>query len=1274
MGEKLLGNRYRLEEELGQGGMGTVHRAFDTTLEREVAVKLVTGFQMETEGRARLLKEAKSIAQLNHPNIVTVYDAGEMDKAPYIVMELVEGSSLHEQPPENLETLVQIGIQICMALEHAHDRDIVHRDLKPENVLIDPEGTAKLMDFGIARSMTSRMTTEGRIEGTVFYMAPELALGQEYDGRADLYALGVMLYELTTGELPFQHGDPVAVISQHVHAPVVPPRAKDSEIPPGLDSLIVQLMEKDPEDRPSSATQALRALQEPSLLEATGDEEQLSTLDRIVRGRMIGRQAEFKEARELWYSTVDGNSQILLVSGEPGVGKTRLLREIITQSEVMGAEVLGSASYAEGGPPYSPFKQILREVLPKASQNGFNLPDPVVADLLSLAPEFREDFPEVAPNPSTDPTSDQHRLFESFFVFIATLSRHSPLMIYLDDAHWADSGSLNLFRHMARQLGSQPIMLLATYRDVEVDEARPLHEVLLDLGREPRTTRIKLNRLTVEQTEDLLAAFFQDEITPEFRDGIYKETDGNPFFIEEVCKALVESGKLYYEDGSWHRPDVSELGIPQSVRVAIQSRVGKLSSDTQALLAQAAVLGREFEFDTLLAAVDEGEDELIDALEEAERAQLIEERSVEGEMVFAFSHALIPTTLVEGLRMLQRRRLHKRAAEALEGRDPENFSALALHLLEAGQTERGVDYLLLAGDQARTQYSHQEAIDNYLQGLDFTKETEDHARAARILMKLGLTYHNAFQYTESRQAYEEGFIYLQRAPADSSSLKLAAAPHPLRIASLPIITLDPSLATDTTSASFINELFSGLVQLGPDLSIVPDVAQSWDVLAGGKGYRFRLRENVFWSDGRQVTADDYEYAWKRVLDPSLGSRAQDLLFDIKGAREYSNGDRDPDDIGVRTEDDLTLVVELEHPTGYFLQLLANSQSAPVPKHVVETHGDSWTRPEHIATNGAFHLEAWEPRERITLKRNLKYHGRSEGNVEVVEARIYREQGEDPIRWYEEDNLDLLLLYWLSPHEADRARHQHANDYMTLPSLGELYLCFDSSRPPFADSRVRKALSQAIDREALAEIGFRGQHSPATGSFVPPGLPGHISDVALPFDIHRAKELLKEAGYPNGADFPKIECLAPSLPAHEVLVTHIRDQWFENLGIETTWESIELGDILSQLRKQVPNVFTSAWAADYPDPDNFLRIAPREALEVWENPRYFELVESARRSINQEERIRMYMEAQQILIDEAPIFPLTYNRGHVLLKPWISQYPLSTMWWNDWKNVIIDDHE
>ena len=221
-----LQNRYRLDAELGRGGMGVVYRAHDTLLDRNVAVKVLSDAKLGSEGRARLLREAQSAAHLDHPNIVSVHDAGEADGVPFIVMQLVEGDSLHDRPPREIDAIVSVARQLCAALEHAHAHGIVHRDLKPENVLITPGDTAKLMDFGLARSTASRLTQEGTLVGTVFYLAPEQALGEAIDGRADLYSFGVMLYELTTGRLPFTADDPLAVISQHLHAPVVPPRAQ----------------------------------------------------------------------------------------------------------------------------------------------------------------------------------------------------------------------------------------------------------------------------------------------------------------------------------------------------------------------------------------------------------------------------------------------------------------------------------------------------------------------------------------------------------------------------------------------------------------------------------------------------------------------------------------------------------------------------------------------------------------------------------------------------------------------------------------------------------------------------------------------------------------------------------------------------------------------------------------------------------------------------------------------------------------------------------------
>ncbi|MEE9217279.1 MAG: protein kinase, partial [Anaerolineales bacterium] len=237
---EVLNDRYRLDEELGRGGTGTVFHAHDPELNRDVAVKVLTSLELGTDGRARLQQEAQAIAKLNHPNIVAVYDVGEVDNIPFIVMEYVEGQDLHRRAPDDLAEVVSVARQVSIALQHAHESGVIHRDLKPENVLVQSDGMAKLVDFGIARSMASRMTSEGQIAGTVYYLAPELALGQDFDGRADLYALGVMLYELSVGSLPFDQGDPLTIVSQHINAPPIPPRARNPEISPRLEALILQ--------------------------------------------------------------------------------------------------------------------------------------------------------------------------------------------------------------------------------------------------------------------------------------------------------------------------------------------------------------------------------------------------------------------------------------------------------------------------------------------------------------------------------------------------------------------------------------------------------------------------------------------------------------------------------------------------------------------------------------------------------------------------------------------------------------------------------------------------------------------------------------------------------------------------------------------------------------------------------------------------------------------------------------------------------------------------
>lgn len=1253
----LLNERYRLDAEIGRGGMAIVYRAHDTLLERDVAVKVMSQAPaLGTEGRARLVHEAKATAKLNHPNIVSVYDAGEADGSPFIVIELVEGESLHDQRPEALEDIVAIARQVCAALEHAHSHGVVHRDLKPENVLLGPDGVAKLTDFGLARSVASRLTSEGTVVGTVFYLAPELALGQDYDGRADLYALGVMLYELTTGRLPFTADDPVAVISQHLHAPVVSPRAKDPEIPPALDDLIVRLLGKDPRERPASAREVLSMLEQPSILDKEAvPAEELSVLERIERGRMVGRQQEMQHARPLWNRALAGEGQMLLITGEPGIGKTRLVRELVTQAEVSGGQALVGISYAEGGIPYAPFRQIIREVLGNGLAESLDLPEFVLADLLTLAPELRSRYPDLPESPPADPQAEQQRLFENLMIFYSALSDRTALLVVLEDVQWADSGTLFLLRHLARHARQQRMMIVATYREVELAEAWPLHEVLLDLNRERLATRLKLGRLGRVETGELLSVLFAREVSSEFLDGIYRETEGNPFFIEEVCKALVESGKLYYEGGRWHRPpSMTDLGIPQSVRVAIQSRVRKLPVDTQETLQLAAILGREFDFDTLADASELEEDTLIEGLENAARAQLIEEVSAEGGGTLTFVHGLIASTLVESMRTLQRRRLHRQAAVAIITLHPDNFEALAYHYERAGNVEKATDYLLQAGDRARTLYASQEAIDYYERALVFLREQEEHEQAARTLMKLGLVYTAAFESDKAQEAYEEAFTLWEplREAVDLPELRVPAAV--LSLAVTEPLTLDPGIMGDDISTFIAAQLFEGLVEIDRDYSVLPAVAVRWEVADGGTRYLFHLREGLRWSDGTPLTAGDFEYAWKRNLSFMPRSPVAHLLYVIDNARAF--GEReidDPDKIGVSALDDVTLEVHLEEPTAYLLHLLAHPVAYPLPRWAVESHGEGWTNPENLVSNGAYQLTEWQRGERLVLRRNPFYQGPFPGNAGRVECTVFTDFGA-VLEAYAADALDSISMITSDPGTVERARAAHGRELVFTPHPSTYYLIFRADRTPFNDVRVRRAFVHAVDREALDRDAWQGQYLLATGGFVPPGVPGHSPGIGLAYDPELARDLLAQAGYAQGQDFPKVSLVHSGAPE----VPFLRKAWHNTLGLNLEAQNLEWGPFMERLYRDPAHLTLMGWLADYPDPDALLRILFHSTEGVntprWHNARFDALVEEAARVTDQTRRMELYQEADRILVaEETVIMPLGYGQGRILVKPWVT---------------------
>jgi oligopeptide transport system substrate-binding protein len=534
-------------------------------------------------------------------------------------------------------------------------------------------------------------------------------------------------------------------------------------------------------------------------------------------------------------------------------------------------------------------------------------------------------------------------------------------------------------------------------------------------------------------------------------------------------------------------------------------------------------------------------------------------------------------------------------------------------------------------------------------------------------MKLGLTYHTSFDFNRSREAYQEGFELWQHAVKNKTT---AFPPQTLRIGGDEPVTLDPTRSNDGTSARILNQLFSGLITLGPEMEVLPDIAESWEVTSGGLKYIFHLRDDVVWRDGQPVTATDFEYAWKRVLDPATQSTNASLLYDVKNAQAFHQGQiTDPEQVGVRSLDDHTLMVELEGPVGYFLYLLSHNATFALPRHVVETYGDRWTEMQHLVTNGPYRLEGWRHGERLSFKRNPLYHGQFNGNADQIESFIGM-QFSTALELYKQDQLD--VLGYALPSNVHAVYSRHADDFFTWPVLSTQYVVFDPSQAPFNDRRVRRAFVMAIDREWLTNELSGGSSFPAKGGFIPPGMPGHSPNIGLPHDPKQARQLLAEAGYPNGDGFPPITTLVNSSDALQWDL--LLQRWHTVLGVESTCEVMGWGAYLERLRAQLPPIFLIGWGADYPDPDNFLRLGLASYSQgKWRNEAYTERVEKARRISNQEERIELYRQADRILIEEAMILPLNYLPIVLLLKPWVKRFPITPQGSPFWKDVIIEPH-
>jgi eukaryotic-like serine/threonine-protein kinase len=759
-----IADRYEVRGFLGRGARKDVYLARDTELGRDVAVAL-----FDTEGLgeavvARARREMQAMEKLgDHPQLVTVHDTGEAEGRPYIVSRHMPGGDVQQLLAASddgrleVERAVAIGIDVCRALEHAHACGIVHRDLKPANVWLAEDGGARLGDFSLAE--TGGHGSTGELVGTVAYLPPERALGRPCGPASDLYSLGALLYEMVSGQPPFTGGDAVSIIGRHLNADPVAPSHHNPGVPPALDQLILRLLAKSADQRPESAASvrsALEAVRDAPDQPAEAPTGEQNPLEGLAGRVFVGREAELKELRGAADEALAERGRLVMIAGEPGIGKTRTAEELATYAQVRGANVhWGRCHEDEGAPAYWPWMQVIRSYVREA--------DPVAlawemgsgaADIARVVPEVAERVGEITAPAEPEDESARFRLFDSISGFLASASTSRPLVIVLDDLHWADEPSLLLLQFLARGLGESRLLLIGTYRDVELGRHHPLSRVLGELSGAGGASRVALHGLSEQDVGRYIEMTAGAEPAPELVRVVHEQTEGNPFFLAEVVRLLAAEGTL--EAGT------ASLTIPQGVRDVVGRRLDRLSEEANEALSVAAAIGRDFDAEVLTRVAKSDRETLDAALSGAVSAQLLAETSAGR---YRFSHALVRETLYEELSAAQRPALHRRIAESLEEQyssDParmkRRLNQVAHHFLEGaagGDAEKAVDYAVRAAQNATAQLGHEEAAELYERALETLELCEaDEQRSVELLIALGESQTRAGKLAEARRTLD----------------------------------------------------------------------------------------------------------------------------------------------------------------------------------------------------------------------------------------------------------------------------------------------------------------------------------------------------------------------------------------------------------------------------------------------------------------------------------------------------------------------------------------
>lgn len=737
-----LSNRYSIKSELGRGGMGVVYRASDPLLNRDVAIKLIPPTLLNPETEQRFQREAQLVAQMDHPAVVPIFDYGKHEGSLFFVMPVVEGTNLrwfHREAKLTLGEVIDIGIQVAEALEYSHSRGVSHRDIKPENVMVVREDSrlrVRIMDFGLARGATeSRITKTGTIAGTLSYMSPEQVAGSNIDNRTDIYSLGTVLYECMTGEPPFA-GELQSVLYRIVHEIPQSPRAMGADINEDLEQAILACIAKDPSKRPQRAAEVADSLRRSltrlhqSDLGKSVVMTKTMMMPRVALSPFIGREKELAELQKRLNIAISGECQFVVVSGEPGAGKTRLLDEIENLARARKLLVLHGRSIEQDGAfPYQGFCEVIQEYFRikdtiSSSNNRVDFSD-VAADLISLFPMLSE-ISEIRSAATGDSKlshlggqqgpENRTQIFELLARTITRIAGGQPLILHLEDLHAAEI-SIEALQYIVRRLGPTPTLIVGTYRSSEVDDRHhPLVRMLDTFRGDRRFSAIALGPFSAAEHRLFLETLIGGpKLADNLVEKLFEATEGNPFFTKELVRSLLDSGGIAKDQtGAWSlgaSTDLSAGELPATIQQAVEKRIERLPEELREVLSLASVVGKSFDSRDLEAlAGDKDVEESIDHL--VEEGLLEEERESRGDRL-TFASGVVRDVLYGAISRRKRRSLHRKYAEEIEkrhrGRLERVYPQLVHHFSQGDVPDKTVEYGLRMSKAALDAFSPEES-------------------------------------------------------------------------------------------------------------------------------------------------------------------------------------------------------------------------------------------------------------------------------------------------------------------------------------------------------------------------------------------------------------------------------------------------------------------------------------------------------------------------------------------------------------------------------------